>query len=85
MKGSSQMVFDLFSVMNLCCSLYSFNRKPLPDHLTKEGDPDDEKFEAKMKTLLRLPIQLLADLSVNYSWFDRRVKKLLVIDEIKGF
>ena len=84
-KGSTQMIYDTFSVLSLCCSLFSINRRPLPSHLDAEGDPDDERFEAKKKLLLKLPIQLLADFSVNYSWFDRRVKKLFVIDELKGF
>jgi hypothetical protein len=85
LKTSAQAVLDTLTVMNLTCSLTSINRRPLPTHLDKDNDIDDTLFEAKMKLLLRLPIQLLADLSVNYSWFDRRVKKLFVTDEIKGF
>ena len=85
LKGSAQLIFDTYSVLNLACSLYSINRRPLPTHLDAEGDPDDALFEAKKKLLLKLPIQMLADFSVNYSWFDRRVKKLFVIDELKGF
>lgn len=85
MKTSAQAVLDTLTVMNLTCSMYSVNRRPLPSHLDKDGDIQDELFDAKMKAILKMPIQMLADLSVNYSWFDRRVKKLFITDEIKGF
>jgi hypothetical protein len=83
-KGASQYIMDLLSAMRLCSAIYAINRRPLPSHL-KEGEPDEDLFKAKLALLMKYPIQLLADLSVNYSWFDQRVKRLLVIDEIKGF
>jgi hypothetical protein len=84
-RGETRYVLDKFSLMNLCCGLYALNGKPMPSHLDANGDPDEKLFEKKFKLILKYPISLLVDLSVNYGWFERRVRKLLVVDEIKGF
>lgn len=84
-RGSDQYILDKFSVMNLAAGLYALNGKPLPSHLDAGGEPDEALFQAKYKIVSRMPLAMLADLSVNYTWFGRRVQKLFVVDNIKGF
>jgi hypothetical protein len=84
--GSEQYLFDLYALMNLATSLYAINNKIMPSHLhPSTGEPDEKAFEAKMAMISKMPLALLTDLSTNYVWFGRRVQKLLVIDDIKGF
>lgn len=84
-KGPDQYILDLFSVYNLTAGLYAINNRPLPSHLNKDGDFDEKLFREKFKVVSKMSIAILADLSVNFSWFTRRVQKLTVIDDIKGF
>lgn len=84
-QGSSTYLLARYSLMNLTCGLYSINGQPLQDHRGKDGAFDKEAFLAKYKSVLRYPIQILADLSANYVWFDKRVKALLSFDAIKNF
>lgn len=84
-KGSPQFIMDMFAILGLTAGLFALNGKPLISHLDKDGEVDDNAFEAKYKHVLRMSWHLLADLSVNHIWFGRRVEKLFVVDEIKGF
>jgi hypothetical protein len=84
-RGDTRYVLDRFSLMNLTCGLYAINNKPLPSHLDKDGEPDEQAFNKKFKFVLKYPISLLVDLSVNYGWFERRVRKLMAIEAVKGF
>ena len=84
-RGPDQFILDRFAFMNLVASLFAINGRPLPTHLKDDGEPDDKLFEVKMKAVGKYPSAVVADMSVNFSWFDARVKKLLVVDEVKGF
>jgi hypothetical protein len=84
-RGSTEFILSKMTLMNLTCGLYSINGKPLPTHFTADGDIDDEAFTVKFKLIVKYPMPLLADLAVNYSWFDKRVRKLMVVDGIKDF
>lgn len=80
--GSTRYIVDKYSLMNLAISLYSINDKIYPKHLDDDGDFVKDMFEQKFKRVLKLPSQLLADLVCNYIWFDERVRKLLVAEEL---
>lgn len=82
---ATQYILAKLTLMNLTCGLYALNNKPLPSHLDKEGDFSPDAFQAKLKGLLKYPMQVLADLAVNYTWFDRRVRSLIAVDTIKDF
>lgn len=84
-RGPDQYIFDMFSIMNLVLSLYAIGDKPMPSHTDKDGEVTDELFDAKMRVVMRMPLALVADMSTNYVWFSRRVQKLIVVDDIKGF
>lgn len=84
-EGSERYILDYYAIMGLCTSLYALNGRPLPSHLDNNGDPDEKLFEEKMKFLLKYPIVIVTDLSVNFSWFTGRVQKLLNLDQVKDF
>lgn len=84
-RGSEQYIMDRYSLLNLTAGLYALNGRVLPPHLDKNGDPTKELFTAKLKVVAKYAYLLLADLSVNYVWFTRRVQRLMVVDNIKGF
>jgi hypothetical protein len=83
--GSDTYIMDKYAMMNLCCGLYALNGQPFLTHLDKDGLVSEDLFNKKLNALLKYPVNLLADLSVNYVWFLRRVEQALVIDDVKGF
>ena len=83
--GTDRYVLDKFTLMNLCAAIYAINGKPFPNHLDKDGKPDEKLFEHKFMVLSKYPMPILADLGVNYHWFDKRVRKLLSIENIQDF
>lgn len=84
-EGSTQYIMDKYAVYGLCCGLYALNGQPLPDHRGKDGKVDEKQFEKKLEYILKYPIVLVADLSVNFTWFTLRVQQLLSLDKVKDF
>lgn len=84
-RGSDTYILNLYSLMDLTLGLYALNGRVLPSHLDKDGNPDEDLFKTKLRTVRKLPLAMLIDLSVNYVWFGKRLQKLFVVDEIKGF
>lgn len=84
-RGSPTYVLAKMSLMNLACGLYALNGKPLSTHQDKDGDFSVDLFTAKLNSIQKYPLQVLADLCVNYIWFDRRVRDLLSFEDIKDF
>jgi hypothetical protein len=76
MQGTDVYIANKYSLMQLTLSLFAFNNEPLPDHLDKNGDFDEDKFNTKFNKIKKYPTQLAEDLYNNYTWFDERVKKL---------
>lgn len=83
--GSDAYMMSKYAMMNLCCGLFSINDMPLPSHLSQNGQVDEKAFDIKLARMLKLPASALEDLHVNFMWFLRRVEKLLIVDELKGF
>lgn len=81
-EGPDRFMIDRYSLMNLCIGLKSLNGAEQPPHLDENGKFDEAGFKKKFEKLLKMPHQLLALLVVNYIWFDERVRKLLVADEL---
>lgn len=81
-RGTPRYMLDMYSMMSLTLGLYAINRHPLPDHRDEEGNFDTVKFNEKFKLVKGYPLQLIADLSANYAWFDVRVRKLFAVDEL---
>lgn len=76
-EGGDRYMLDKFTLMQLSLAITAINGEPLPTHL-KDGKFDEEKFLAKFDKVLKFPIQFLADLGIQYMWFDERVRDLFV-------
>jgi len=76
--GGDRYLMDKYAIMQLTLGIVSINGEPLPSHLTDDKKFDDKLFQKKYETLLRFPIQFIADLGIQYQWFDDRVRELFV-------
>jgi len=75
----------LFSLYQLTCALVSYNGKPLLEHRDADGKLNEEAFEKKFDYVQRLPVSVLASLSVNNVWFVQRTEALLIdLGELKN-
>lgn len=81
---SDQYLMEKYSLCLLAAALIDINGKPLPDHLNSDGEVDKVAFQKKLKELLRKSGYIIADLSLNYQWFDFRVRKLISLDGVKN-
>lgn len=81
---SDQYHFEKYNLCILACSLVAINDRPLPDHRDAQGNVDEGLFETKMKMVLKKSGYIVADLGVNYTWFDTRVRKLITADGLKN-
>lgn len=81
---SDQYVFEKYNLCLLACSLVAINDKTLPDHRDASGSVDQALFDAKMKVILKKSGYIVADLGINYVWFDIRVRKLITVDGLKN-
>jgi hypothetical protein len=79
---TEQYLVEKFAICQLVCSVVAINGKPFVDHRSQDGSPDEKLFEQKLKQLLRKSGYVIADLGVNYLWFDIRVRKLLNPDAL---
>jgi len=78
-------LFDKLNMMQLAAGVYSINGKELPDHLNDKRRFDKNLFEIKFKQINSMPLPMLASLSINFTWFDRRARKLFIdLDELKN-
>lgn len=81
-RGSPRYMLDVYSLMSLTLGLHAINRHPLPTHIDENGKFSTPLFEEKFRLVKNYPLQLLADLAVNYTWFDIRVRKLFSVEEL---
>lgn len=73
---------EKFALCQLTCSLVSLNGNDFPDHRKTDGTPDEELFKIKMKKLMKKSGYIVADLSINYYWFDLRVRRLIAPEKL---
>lgn len=73
---------EKFSLCQLACSIVSINGTDFPDHRKPDGTPDEELFRIKLKKLMKKSGYVIADLGLNFIWFDIRVRKLLSPDSL---
>jgi hypothetical protein len=85
-SGGDRYLMDKYSIMQLTLALVSVNGEELPSQLNDNKKFDETKFLAKLDKVVKFPIQLLADLGVQYLWFDERVRRLFLgsTDELKN-
>ena len=73
---------EKFTMCQITCALVSLNGVELPDHRKPDGSPDEELFKLKLKKMMKKSGYIIADLSLNYYWFDIRVRKLIAPDRL---
>lgn len=81
---SDQYLTEKYGLCQLACSLVSINGAALPPHLDEKGMPNDDLFHKKLQMLLRKSAYVIADLGINFFWFDIRVRRLLNPDDLKN-
>jgi hypothetical protein len=81
---TDQYLMEKYGLCQLCCSLLAINGKNLPDHRDQNGSVDPKLFEAKLKALMKKSGYLIADLGLNFFWFDLRVRRLLNPEDLKN-
>lgn len=85
-SGGDRYLMDKYTIMQLTLALVSINGEDLPTHLNDKKKFDETKFLAKFEKVTRFPVQLIADLGIQYLWFDERVRTLFLggTDELKN-
>jgi hypothetical protein len=81
--GSTAYTNELLNTFKMVCTLVAVNGKLIPDHRVN-GAVDEKKFKEKMEIVSRFPVSLLADFSVQASWFNDRVLDLFTYDNLKN-
>ena len=84
LEGMDRYFIDKYAMLTIALSVKSINGKDYGTPKNSDGDFDENLFWKKYKQIMRLPFHLLASLGVHYSWFDRRVRKLVRATEIKN-
>lgn len=84
LKVSDRYHLDKFSLMAVACGLNAINKKPMPLHTDPDGSFNDELFWKKFQKVVRFPLHMLASLGVHMYWFDIRVRKLFVVENLKN-
>lgn len=80
--GSELFLRERLALMNLAAGLRMVGSELMPPHFDANDEFDSDLFEKKLKRVLRFPIQILADMRVNYFWFDDRVRNVMIADEL---
>ena len=85
-KANDAYLLDLYTLCQLTCALVAIagggNVRALPEHLNTNGEVDQKAFTEKLGRIRKMPLPLIADLLVNYDWFDVRTRKVLSSDEL---
>ena len=79
---SDRYFLDKFGLMSIAAVLHKVNDKPYADFTDANGDFDDAKFRDKFRKVLKLPMPMLTSLGANALWFDIRVRKLFVSENL---
>lgn len=86
--GSAVYIEELLNTCKLVCSLVAVNRSKLPEHRIHVGKREEEvsreAFSTKLFHVASLPVQLIADLSIQSIWFSDRVNDLFSLDHLKN-
>lgn len=83
-NGSDMYMDEMLNTLKLACSVTSINGRQYPDHCDANGDVVREQFSTKLNMLSALPVQVIADLGVQVSWFNERVSRLFTAENLKN-
>lgn len=79
---SEMYLLEKYGLCQLACALVSLNGTAYTPHLNRDGEVDPEIFKKKIKNLSRKSGYIIADLALNYHWFDLRVRQLINVSEV---
>lgn len=82
LEVSDRYLLDKFSIMSVVLGVVAINSNPLPSYQNDTGNFDDKKFWVKFNMLTKYPLHMLGSLGVNFYWFDARVRKLFVAENL---
>jgi hypothetical protein len=82
LDAPDQYFMDKHTLMTLTVAIRSVNKRPIFDCYKEDGNLDEDKFWVKYKMITRLDYHMLSSLYINWSWFDTRVRKLYVAEEL---
>ena len=82
LEVSERYLLDKYAFMSMTIGLIAINNKPFGDVYDGNGDFNDEKFKAKFKKIIRLPLHMLASIGLNQMWFEQRARKLYVAEKV---
>lgn len=84
--GGDKYLLDKYTIMQLSMALVAINGDELPTHLDEKKKWKEELFLRKYEKVIKFPIQFIADLGVQYLWFDERVRRLFLgsTEELKN-
>jgi hypothetical protein len=87
-SSSNMHAEELLNTCKLVCSILSINDALFPEHRESPGNSDEkvdrDRFEKKLQTLSKLPVQMLGDLSIQTIWFNDRINNLFSLDNLKN-
>src|SRR5258708_4851251 len=75
-------IMEKMGLCQLTCSLVSVNGRDLPPHRDQNGEIKDDLFKAKLAKVMAMSGYIIADLGLNYTWFDLRVRRLINPDAL---
>src|SRR6185295_10914590 len=81
--GSVEYTQQLFNACRLVCAVVAQNGGMLPDHRKKDG-VDKEAFIHKFNIVCRMATVILADIAIQFDWFNERVAKLFSFEKLKN-
>lgn len=86
LQGTDVYITNRYSMMQLTLSLYSIvtpsGEDVLPSHLDQNKNFDEDLFNKKFAHVKKWPTQFAQDLVNQYIWFDDRVKRLFVAEDL---
>lgn len=86
--GSAFYVEELLNTCKMVCSLVSVNGAQLVEHRENVGQSNEsvnsKLFEKKFQQVASFPVHIIADLSVQWAWFNDRINKLFSVADLKN-
>lgn len=79
---TERFLLDKYAFMALSCGIVKVNSNALPDHLDAEGKFNEEAFWKKFEWVMKRPLHMLSSIGVNHTWFEMRVRKLFVAENV---
>jgi hypothetical protein len=82
---ADRYLLDKFSLMTLAAGLVAVKGNPVPHNChDAEGNFIDKEFWLKFSWLLKRNIHVLASMGANHTWFEMRVRTLMVAERVKN-